>query len=251
MKTKFLFACVYILSCFSIAQAQPSSTSGITLVQPDEVNKVVRRHVVSNNVSASRQPGWRIQLKSSSDREEVLRIKVAFLNLFPDVPTYLTYQQPNFKLRVGDFTNKAEAYKLEKQINETIKGTFIIPDIVNVEPDNNVNDRPEWMRNEIRMLRLEDKRREDSLERLKTDTIGKSAAAKKPATKKKKPTSAVAKDSSQTRSNTKTVKEASTTVGSKENKEPSTPANKNSSNKSATKKKSTSTKTNIHRDPTH
>jgi hypothetical protein len=233
---------------FFQVQAQPTSTSGITLVQPDEVNKVVKRHVVSNNVSASRQPGWRIQLKSSTDREEVLRIKVAFLNLFPDVPTYLTYQQPNFKLRVGDFTNKAEAYKLEKQINETIKGTFIIPDIVNVEPDNNVNDRPEWMRNEIRLLRLEDKRREDSLERLKSDTIGKSAP-KKASTKKKKSSPSIARDSVQTKPVAKPVKMPTNSPSA--SKESTAATTNNKSTSSASNKKKSSSKSTTHRDPTH
>jgi len=239
-----LICCTFFLQ----VQAQPTSTSGITLVQPDEVNKVVKRHVVSNNVSASRQPGWRIQLKSSTDREEVLRIKVAFLNLFPDVPTYLTYQQPNFKLRVGDFTNKAEAYKLEKQINETIKGTFIIPDIVNVEPDNNVNDRPEWMRNEIRMLRLEDKRREDSLERLKADTIGKSTP-KKTSTKKKKTTSVITSDSTQIKHDIKSVKAPVT--NSADSKVATVPPTSNKSKSTTSKKKKTSSKSTTHRDSTH
>ena len=138
--------------------------------------------------------------------------------------------------------------KLEKQINETIKGTFIIPDIVNVEPDNNVNDRPEWMRNEIRLLRLEDKRREDSLERLKTDTIGKSTP-KKSTTKKKKTTPNIARDSVQTKSTTKSVKASNTTASDK--KEPTPSANSNTSNSSATKKKSPTSKPSTHRDPTH
>ncbi len=248
MKTKLFYACLICCTFFFQVLAQPTSTSGITLVQPDEVNKVVKRHVVSNNVSASRQPGWRIQLKSSTDREEVLRIKVAFLNLFPDVPTYLTYQQPNFKLRVGDFTNKAEAYKLEKQINETIKGTFIIPDIVNVEPDNNVNDRPEWMRNEIRLLRLEDKRREDSLERLKSDTIGKSAP-KKASTKKKKSSPSIARDSVQTKPVAKPVKTPTNSPSA--SKESTAATTNNKSTSSASNKKKTSSKSTTHRDPTH
>lgn len=248
MKTKLFYACLICCTFFFQVLAQPTSTSGITLVQPDEVNKVVKRHVVSNNVSASRQPGWRIQLKSSTDREEVLRIKVAFLNLFPDVPTYLTYQQPNFKLRVGDFTNKAEAYKLEKQINETIKGTFIIPDIVNVEPDNNVNDRPEWMRNEIRLLRLEDKRREDSLERLKADTIGKSVP-KKASTKKKKSSPSIARDSVQTKPVAKPVKTPTNSPSA--SKESTAATTNNKSTSSASNKKKSSSKSTTHRDPTH
>jgi hypothetical protein len=248
MKTKLFYACLICCTFFFQVLAQPTSTSGITLVQPDEVNKVVKRHVVSNNVSASRQPGWRIQLKSSTDREEVLRIKVAFLNLFPDVPTYLTYQQPNFKLRVGDFTNKAEAYKLEKQINETIKGTFIIPDIVNVEPDNNVNDRPEWMRNEIRLLRLEDKRREDSLERLKSDTIGKSVP-KKASTKKKKSSPSIARDSVQTKPVAKPVKTPTNSPSA--SKESTAATTNNKSTSSASNKKKSSSKSTTHRDPTH
>lgn len=75
-------------------------------------------------------PGYRIQLTSSSNRKEVYDLKAEFLKYYPDVRAYVTYQQPYFKLRVGDFVDRTEANAFRDLINNRFPG-FIVPESVN------------------------------------------------------------------------------------------------------------------------
>jgi hypothetical protein len=46
---------------------------------------------------------------------------------------YLTYQQPNFKVRCGDFRTRAEARKYVKSISAYFPSAFIVKDFIEVE----------------------------------------------------------------------------------------------------------------------
>jgi hypothetical protein len=112
----------------------------ITIKQDPSLPKLINRHI-DMNTSIRRVQGWRIQLSSNSDRTEVMNIKSTFLTQYPNTKTYLTYQQPYFKLRIGDFADKNEAYQFMKEINDNFKGIFIVPDIVNVMPEGVTEDK--------------------------------------------------------------------------------------------------------------
>ncbi|MFM2225725.1 MAG: hypothetical protein RJA07_1927 [Bacteroidota bacterium] len=112
----------------------------ITIKEDPSLPKLISRHI-DMNTSIKRVQGWRIQLSSNSERAEVMNIKTEFLTLYPSAKTYLTYQQPYFKLRVGDYADKNEAYNFMKEINDKFKGIFIVPDIVNVLPEGASDDK--------------------------------------------------------------------------------------------------------------
>jgi hypothetical protein len=111
-----------------------SAQKNITIKQEPWLQKLLDRHI-ELNTTIKRVQGWRIQLISNSERNEVMNAKTSFLTLYPNTKTYLTYQQPYFKLRVGDFADKADAYQFMKEINDHFKGIFIVPDVVNVMPE--------------------------------------------------------------------------------------------------------------------
>ena len=63
---------------------------------------------------------------------EVQEIK----ELFPDIPTYVTYNAPFWKLRVGDFRSHEEAYQLMRQLMEAFpdyaKEMYIVKEEVKI-----------------------------------------------------------------------------------------------------------------------
>jgi hypothetical protein len=111
----------------------------ITIVQDPRIELLTNKQI-EQNMSLRRVQGYRIQLKSSTDRNEVMQIKLQFLQSYPNVKTYLTYQQPYFKLRVGDFVSNSEANSFMHDINAMFKGIFIVPDIVNAVPEGLISD---------------------------------------------------------------------------------------------------------------
>ena len=77
--------------------------------------------------------GFRLEIFFSSGaraREEALKVKTEFLKKHPEETIYVTFQSPNFKVRVGDCRNKSEALKLKEKIKKAYPNAFIVPDII-------------------------------------------------------------------------------------------------------------------------
>ena len=65
--------------------------------------------------------GWRVQLTFKSTKEEIKKTRLNFAKLYPDIPTYLTYDPPYYRICVGNFRTKNEALKL----NNFIRNNYI------------------------------------------------------------------------------------------------------------------------------
>lgn len=77
--------------------------------------------------------GYRVQVISTTNRNEALEAQANMLSTFPDYRSNLIYENPYFKVRIGDFQNQNEADSLKSQIIKTYpSGVFIVPDRVRV-----------------------------------------------------------------------------------------------------------------------
>lgn len=79
--------------------------------------------------------GYRIQLFSdggnnAKDRAQSLLDEL--VRNYPEVSSYLTYQQPNFKVRIGNFRTKAEARQFQTVLSQNYPGCFIVRDLIKV-----------------------------------------------------------------------------------------------------------------------
>ncbi len=75
--------------------------------------------------------GYRVQLFSGSGtqaRLEANNLRAEFLVNHPDVPAYLIYQAPNFKVRLGDFRSELEAIHLQRELAYQYPGGFVVRD---------------------------------------------------------------------------------------------------------------------------
>jgi len=71
--------------------------------------------------------GYRIQIFSSSNnRLEAVKAKSEFLKDFPEIKSYLVYQAPNYKVRVGDFLDRLEANKQLAIVQEMFPTAFLV-----------------------------------------------------------------------------------------------------------------------------
>jgi hypothetical protein len=77
--------------------------------------------------------GYRLEIFFSSDaraREQAMKVKHEFNLVFPDVASYMLFQTPNFKVRIGDFRNKSEALKTKAHIASKYPNAFIVKDMI-------------------------------------------------------------------------------------------------------------------------
>ena len=81
--------------------------------------------------STKKDVGYRVQIHSGLARIEAINAQSNFLKIYPDVPTYLIYQQPNFKIRVGDFENRIQVLQFYDEMKVAFPGSFVIKDDIN------------------------------------------------------------------------------------------------------------------------
>lgn len=70
--------------------------------------------------------GYRIQIMFSNDKTEANNAKVNLYRLFPKENCYVDYEQPYYKLRMGDYTDRFQANYALQQLLATYPGAFII-----------------------------------------------------------------------------------------------------------------------------
>lgn len=78
--------------------------------------------------------GYRIQITTFSGTNSLAKAekaKAEFEKSFSEYPAYITYLEPYFRLRVGDFKSKLEAYRALREISLSYEGAFVIKDEVN------------------------------------------------------------------------------------------------------------------------
>ena len=75
--------------------------------------------------------GYRVQVFYGSDRKEVFNQQAKFRALYPRIMTYITYQEPNYRLKVGDFRTKPEAETLLNELRANFPTLFIFREEIN------------------------------------------------------------------------------------------------------------------------
>lgn len=85
--------------------------SGAQEVQLNEDPAIAQlmRNWTNANRANPRIEGWRVQLMSSTDRQQIEEARNRFRGLFPDIPAEWIHEKPYYKLRVGAFRSRLEA----------------------------------------------------------------------------------------------------------------------------------------------
>lgn len=116
-----------IISLFSLKTWAQTSNSNTKI---DSLSReLVERHKKANATKMS-MTGFRIQIYFGSERAKATEIRADFTKNFPEIASYLIYQQPYFKIRVGDFKTRIEASGFLKKLEDHYTTAFIVPDEV-------------------------------------------------------------------------------------------------------------------------
>jgi hypothetical protein len=70
---------------------------------------------------------YTVQVYTGRSREEANQIRSQVYQTLPDEEPQLIYQQPNFKVRVGTYFERADAYKTFKALKEKFAGAILVP----------------------------------------------------------------------------------------------------------------------------
>lgn len=79
--------------------------------------------------------GFRVQIffdSGNNSRQAAEATQTRFRSRHPNVPSYLTFREPNFRIRVGDFRTRHEARGFMRQIQADYPNAFVIKDEINL-----------------------------------------------------------------------------------------------------------------------
>lgn len=138
MKLKFIRkTAVMILFCLVVSGSYAQQDGNdVTIIQAPGIDSILMKHVEMNEKLLQGEDnyaidGFRIQIfeesgnRSSTHAREVM---AEFSEKYPDIPAYLTWQAPNFKVRIGDYSTRMQAEGVLKKIQRDYPIAWVIRD---------------------------------------------------------------------------------------------------------------------------
>lgn len=127
---KHILSLIIFLSLVSTTIAQ--SNGSLNVNQDDRIESLIAKQRSLYYVDSSFS-GYRIHVFMEIGNEALQHaqeVKKQFEKSFPDIPIYLTYSEPYFRLRAGNFRNRVEAEKCLRRIKPRFKEAFVTADMI-------------------------------------------------------------------------------------------------------------------------
>ncbi len=119
----------------SIAQAQ--TRGKLEIIKDSRIDTLIaRRSAIGKNGgkvpgSGISAYGYRVQFFSGANRKDAFNAQNRFQRMHPELRTYISYKEPNFKVKGGDFRTRLEATKLVEELKGMFSPLFIISERIN------------------------------------------------------------------------------------------------------------------------
>lgn len=111
-------------------------SSGIVVQLPQQVNSqvdIALDSIAVRNKNVRYSSGYRVQVYVGNDRREVDEAKVFIYQNFPELNTYLTFSQPTYKLKAGDFTSRLDAERYYSSIKQRYSMSMIVSERIDIK----------------------------------------------------------------------------------------------------------------------
>jgi len=113
-----------------MAQELVPAKGSVEIVQDEKITQLAEqyRKMSLNNPDTD---GYRVQIffdSGSNSKNKAASIKGEFESLYPGLKSYLSYKEPYYRVRVGDFRNLIEAVGFQKKIVADYPNAFPVKD---------------------------------------------------------------------------------------------------------------------------
>lgn len=132
---RIIGCCFFMLFAFS-AKAQTRGT--VEVVQDPLIDTLMARrlHPTKSYMPASGTgdvvaDGYRIQFFSGASRADAYAAQNKLKQRFPELHTYISYKEPNFKVHAGDFRSRMDASRKVQELKPYFPALFIVAEKIN------------------------------------------------------------------------------------------------------------------------
>jgi hypothetical protein len=111
------------------------SSSQATSAEVMHINKrldAVLDTIATQNRRVRYAPGYRVQVYVGNERAAADNAKLQLYQQFPELSAYISYQQPTYRLKVGDFMRRMDAERYFSKLKTVFAGAQMQPDKVDV-----------------------------------------------------------------------------------------------------------------------
>lgn len=114
---------------------RPQTNSSNSNLLPMNINArvdAVLDTMANRNKNIRYVQGYRIQLYVGNSRKEAEEAKGFMYSRFPELNAYMTFSQPTFRLKVGDFISKIDAERYHAQMKEVYSASMVVQDRIDI-----------------------------------------------------------------------------------------------------------------------
>ncbi|MBS1933193.1 MAG: SPOR domain-containing protein [Bacteroidetes bacterium] len=131
---------IFILSLACTKIFAQTDSGSVTVTKDPRIDLLIKKQIQINDETTkdSRRtaPGFRIQVISSDDRNQVFAAKAKIYKEYPELKPYIVYLPPNYRLRVGNFKTQEEAQVYFDKLSKLYPtGIYIVHDVIEVKPE--------------------------------------------------------------------------------------------------------------------
>jgi hypothetical protein len=126
----FAFLSLFLFSQRTIAQELQPAVGNVKVIQDDKITQLTEQYR-NMNLFNPETDGYRVQIffdAGTNSKNKALTAKSEFETTYPDTKTYLSYKEPYYRVRVGDFRTLTEAVGFQKKINDNYPNSFPVKD---------------------------------------------------------------------------------------------------------------------------
>ena len=114
------------------AVAQQADSGYVNVHADPRIAAIVNKPANTNRAFIGKVRGFRVQIYNGNDRKKASQIKLDFMRMFPGIRSYLVYNNPQFRVRVGDFRSRKDALDLYNKLSARFNPSMVVPDVVNI-----------------------------------------------------------------------------------------------------------------------
>ena len=123
--------CLLSIVCYSQDSTTVSINKNFSVTQNAKISELLYKYKDYNRKKEFAE-GYRIQIMYTDVRDEVYKNKGAMYKEFSDLSSYVEYEQPYYKLRLGDFKSRLDATYYLQQVVTLYPGAFIVRDKIKI-----------------------------------------------------------------------------------------------------------------------
>jgi|JI6StandDraft_1071083.scaffolds.fasta_scaffold55707_2 hypothetical protein len=128
-----LFIYILLIIPFSgITQNSTKIGTKVNIISDVDLDNLIDLHIQKNEVTEE-IPGFRIQISSNNDRSEIYALRAEVASKVTELPNYVQYDQPYYRLKIGDFKTRLEARSSLEEIIILFPSAFIVSDDIKIK----------------------------------------------------------------------------------------------------------------------